>query len=506
MGKLIYLYDDNAISIDGGTELAFTEDVEKRFEAYGFHCQHVADGDNDLDGLAQAIETACQTRDRPSLIRVKTTIGYGSAKAGTEKVHGAPLGTEDLGDVKKRLGLEGLEPFTVPSEVKTFYANVAAKNMERYHQWDVKLKDYSKRHPELAEELMRRLAKKLPDELESILPRYEAGSAEVATRKLSETVLNAICPRLSEVMGGSADLTHSNLTKWKDSMDFQHESRGNGSYAGAYLRFGVREHAMFGICNGIAAYGGLVPFASTFLNFITYGWGSVRLSALSHHQVLYLMTHDSIGLGEDGPTHQPIETLAALRALPNILNFRPADGNEVSGAYLQALRHRTGPSVLCLSRQNLPQLRGSSLEAVAKGAYVLDEDAAERKADLTLVASGSEVAIIVGAAELLRTKHNLAVRVVSMPCWELFDRQPLEYRTAVFPPTIPIVSVEALSPLGWQKYAHYCIGMTDFGTSGPYKEVYRHFGFTPETVAKKALKTVEYYRSVPVPNLHAHPL
>lgn len=505
LGKLIYLYDDNAISIDGGTDLAFSEDVDKRFEAYGFHCQCIADGDHDLEGIAKAIEQAQQVKDRPSLIRIKTTIGFGSARAGTEKVHGAPLGVDDLAAAKERFGMSSLKPFSVPSEVASFYADVTAKNMEIYHQWDARLNTFSQRHPELAEELMRRLAKKLPDNLESLLPRYEPESAAMATRKLSENVLNAICPHVPEIMGGSADLTHSNLTKWKDSIDFQANGSSLGSYAGHYLRFGVREHAMFGICNGLAAYGGIVPFSSTFLNFISYGWGSVRLSALSHQQVLYIMTHDSIGLGEDGPTHQPIETLAGLRALPNMLTFRPADGNEVSGAYLQALQHRTCPSVLCLSRQNLPQLRGSSIHAVSHGAYILQDGSVEGKLDLILVATGSEVAIIVGAAEILQSQHRLAVRVVSMPCWELFDRQSSEYRRSILLPSVPIVSVEALSTLGWQKYAHVCIGMTDFGLSGPYQEVYRRFGFTPEAVAAKALCTVEYYRGGPVPNLHASP-
>jgi transketolase len=259
---------------------------------------------------------------------------------------------------------------------------------------------------------------------------------------------------------------------------------------------------MFGISNGLSAYGGLIPFASTFLNFISYGVGSVRLAALSHLQVIYIMTHDSIGLGEDGPTHQPIETLAGLRALPNMLVIRPADGNEVSGAYLQALVNRNRPTTLCLSRQNLPQLKGSSIEAVAKGAYILQDPSGPP--DVVLVGTGSEVALCVAASKILQS-HNLSARLVSMPSWELFDEQPSPYRRSVLPANIPIVSVEALSTLGWQKYAHVKVGMTTFGASGPYKQVYQKFGFTPEHIAKVSIETVDYYKGVPIPDLQSNP-
>lgn len=503
LGKLIIFYDDNQISIDGGTDLAFSEDVTKRFESYGFDCHYVADGDHDLEGMVVAIERARQVKDKPSLIRVKTTIGFSSKNQGSEKVHGSPLGAEDVANVKKILGFEHESTFTVSTEVYDFYHRVASQGRDAATEWNSRMQKYCGTYPELSEELIRRLAKRLPDNLEAILPRYKPGDAEVATRKLSENVLNVIADQLPELIGGSADLTASNLTKWKTSIDFQKPGK-LGNYAGRYLRFGVREHAMFGISNGIAAYSGLIPFASTFLNFITYGWGSVRLSALSHHQIIYIMTHDSIGLGEDGPTHQPIETLAALRALPNMLVLRPADGNEVSGAYLQALEFRTGPSVLCLSRQNLPQLQGSSVEGVAKGAYIL-QDCIPGKVDLILISTGSEVHICVNAASLLK-ESGIGVRIVSMPSWELFDRQPLEYRCSVLPSTVPVLSVEALSTFGWQKYAHASIGMRQFGKSGPYKDIYREFGFTPEAIAEDARRSLSYYATHPLPDLHSHPL
>lgn len=507
LGKLIMIYDDNHISIDGDTDLAFTEDVTRRFEAYGFHCQVVEDGDQNLEAMAQAIIEAQRVIDRPSLIRLRTTIGFGSKNQGTEKVHGSPLGAEDVKAVKRTLGFNPDEEFIIPSEIYNFYKQVGGNGMKLAREWEDRFVAYRKQYPQLAEEFIRRLAKRLPDNLEHILPRYEPGSSEVATRKLSENILNVIAPHLPELIGGSADLTQSNLTKWKDSVDFQPPGTKVGNYSGRYLRYGVREHAMFGISNGIAAYGGLIPFASTFLNFITYGWGSVRLSALSHHRVIYIMTHDSIGLGEDGPTHQPIETLAGLRALPNVVIIRPADGNEVSGAYLMALRAIDHPTVLCLSRQNLPQLKGTSIEGVSRGAYVLNEHSNDNDDgfQVILVGTGSEMALAVAAANILR-QDGIKVRLISMPSWELFDRQPVEYQQQVFKKGHPVISVEALSTLGWSKYAHTSIGMTDFGSSGPYKQVYRKFGFTPENIANHAKKTIEYYRKHPIPDLLARPM
>ncbi|KAJ2878351.1 Transketolase, partial [Coemansia asiatica] len=339
---------------------------------------------------------------------------------------------------------------------------------------------------------------------EKVLPSYTPADKAEATRKLSERVITAIANKIPELIGGSADLAESNLTRWKDAVDFQPETTTLGTYAGRFLRFGVREHGMAAICNGIAAYGGNIPFASTFLNFISYAAGASRLTALSRLRVLYIMTHDSIGLGEDGPTHQPIETMAMLRATPNYLNFRPADGNEVSAAYYSALTHTNRPSVLSLTRQNLPHLEGSSIEKAIKGGYSLATHGSASKPDLQIIGTGSETSIAVDTAKLLADKHGLTVNVVSMPCLELFDAQPDEYRHGVLIPGVPSISVEALSTFGWHKYVHHPIGMDTFGASGPYKKLYERFGLTPEVIAKKALKVVDYYKSHPVPTLDLH--
>lgn len=479
MGKLIIFYDDNHITIDGGTDLSFTEDVELRFKSYGFHTQYVADGDHDLEGISRAIEAARAVTDKPSLIRIRTTIGFGSNVQGTAKAHGAPLGSDSLASVKAHFGFDPSQIFVIPEEVSRYYSVVCQKGAESHQVWNNVFSEYQRVYPELAIEFARRMQGKLPSTLLEALPKYTAKDSSIATRKLSETVLCALSQVLPEIMGGSADLTPSNLTKWKGSVDFQRPGP-LGSYAGRYIRYGVREHAMFAIGNGIFAYGGLIPFTSTFLNFISYGMGAVRLAALSHFQQIFIMTHDSIGLGEDGPTHQPIETLAALRAMPNLLTIRPADGNEVSGAYLVALENKNRPSVLALSRQNLPQLEGSSIEAVKKGAYILSgpEDPA-----LVLVSTGSEVSLIVEVAKKL---SNKSIRVVSMPCQELFDEQPESYKRSVLPAGVPVLSVEAACTFGWQKYATHTIGIDTFGSSGPYQEVYAKFGLTVDAIAAKA--------------------
>ncbi|CAG8439496.1 8532_t:CDS:10 [Diversispora eburnea] len=480
LGKLIVFYDDNHISIDGDTELSFTEDVLKRFESYGWHTQFVKDGDNDLAGITQAVVNARNVKDKPSIIKIRTTIGIGSKDQGTEKVHGSPLKPDDIAQIKKTFGFDPEKHFYVPD-------SVSARAESR---WNKLLEDYGIEYPEESAEIKRRFANKLPEDWTDHLPRYTPSDPSVATRKLSENVLNKICDVLPELIGGSADLTGSNLTRWKSAGEFQADSTGIGTYSGRYIRYGVREHGMAGMMNGMTAYGGLIPFGGTFLNFISYALGSVRLAALSSFRVIYVLTHDSIGLGEDGPTHQPIETLASLRALPNILVLRPADGNEVSGAYLAAIQNLQRPSAISLTRQNVPHLEGSSIEKTLLGAYVLKE---VKDANITLVATGSEVSIIVDTAKLLE-KEGIKARIVSFPSFELFDEQSLEYRLSVFPDGIPVLSVEALSTFGWLKYAHANFGMTTFGTSGPYKEVYQKYGFTPENIADKAKKTIEFYK------------
>jgi len=503
LGKLIVLYDDNQIQIDGNTDLAFTEDVLKRSEAYGWHTLSVQDGDSNIHSVQQAIEVAKSVKDKPSLIKVKTTIGFGSKMAGTEKVHGAPLGPDEVAVVKKKFGFDPEQHFYVPEDVRKFYDGVRDRSAKSEADWNAMFSKYSAQYPQLAAEFQRRVKGDLPANWKDSLPRYTPSQPAIATRKLSETVLNAIAEHVPELVGGSADLTHSNLTRWKTAVDFQKDGK-LGNYAGRYFRFGVREHGMAAICNGLAAYGALIPFGATFLNFIGYAQGAFRLSALSHFRVLYIMTHDSIGLGEDGPTHQPVEILALLRSTPNCLVLRPADGNEVSGAYIAALENKHRPSVLCLTRQNLPQLEGSSVEKSLQGAYILSQPAAG-DAEVILVGTGSETSLCVDASKLIQ---NVKVRVVSMPCWELFEDQSKEYKESVFlvnGQPVPVLSVEAMSTFGWERYAHGCAGMKTFGASGPYKDVYKKFGLMPPTVAEKAKKLIDYYKGKQVPNLVTKP-
>ncbi|KAF9917852.1 Transketolase [Lobosporangium transversale] len=491
LGKLIAFYDDNHISIDGDTNVAFTEDVTKRFEAYGWHVQSIEDGNHDLEGIARAIEEAKKVTDKPSLIRVRTIIGFGSLNQGTEKVHGSPLKEDDIAQLKKAFGFNPDAKFEVPKSTYDLYHSRAAQGEKANKEWEELFEKYQKAYPKEAAELKRRLDNKLPEDWVKELPRYTPADKPTATRKLSEAVLNKIADVLPELLVGSADLTGSNLTRWKDAVDFQPDDSNLGSYSGRYFRYGVREHAMAGVLNGLDAYGGIIPAGATFLNFITYAWGSVRLSALAGHRVIYIMTHDSIGLGEDGPTHQPIETLAAIRATPNLIDLRPADGNETSGAYRFAIENQTRPSVLALTRQDLPHLEGSSIEKTLKGGYVLQE---VDDADVTLVGTGSEVSLCVETAKLLKEQGSVKARVVSMPSTKLFDAQSQEYRASVLKDGIPIVSVEAASTYGWQRYAHESIGIDTFGSSGPWKEVYAHFELVPDKVAEKVKKVVAFYK------------
>ncbi|KAK6092190.1 Transketolase [Batrachochytrium dendrobatidis] len=491
LGNLIMLYDDNHITIDGDIEVGFTEDVVQRFESYGWHTQVLGDGDNDVAGIIAAIQKAKAVTDKPSLIKIRTTIGFGSVLQGEEKVHGSPLGAKDIIQLKIKFGLDPEVHFHVSDEVYKHYHDASARGAAGYNAWVKLMQEYAVAHPDLASELNRRLNNELPTGWKDLLPKYTPADPAVATRKLSENVLNKIALSIPELVGGSADLTGSNLTRWKGAVDFQPDVSGLGSYAGRYIRFGVREHGMAAICNGMNAYGGIIPFGATFFNFISYALGAVRLSALSKHQVIYIMTHDSIGLGEDGPTHQPIETLASLRALPNLITLRPADGNETSGAYVAALENRHRPSVLIFTRQNLPQLEGSTVEKTLKGAYVLSESA---NAKITLVGTGSEVSLAVDTAAML-AKEGIQARVVSMPSWELFEDQSHEYRASVFLDNIPTLSMEAMTTLGWSKYAHASCGIDTFGASAPYLLLYKKFGLVPEAVSEKAKKVIEYYKT-----------
>jgi len=489
LGRLIVFYDDNQITIDGETELSFTEDVAKRYESYGWHVQIVGDGDNDLTGLTKAIENAYTIRDKPHFIKVKTTIGFGSAKQGTEKVHGSPLGADDVANVKKKFGFDPAQTFIIPEEAKAVYLNCKEKGKVLEQEWNSMLEKYAAQYPELSGEFNRRRSDVLPANWKSVLPTYKPEDAGKATRQFSQTVINNLAKVIPELIGGSADLNPSTLTYMECSKDFQKHSP-----EGRNIRFGVREHGMAAVCNGLLAYGGFISYGSTFLNFIGYAMGAVRLSAISHFGVLYIMTHDSIGLGEDGPTHQPINSLMMIRAMPNILLLRPADGNEVSGAYAVAIENRKRPSVICLSRQTLPNLKGTSIDGVYKGAYVLSDSQPNTKPQVILVGTGSEVSLCVEAAALLK---NVNVRVVSMPTWELFKEQSNEYQLSVFPDGVPVLAVEAGSVTGWQEFAHAVVGMKSFGESGPAKDVFKKFGFTADNIANKANQVLEFYSKHP---------
>ena len=459
----------NLTIADGDTKCAFTEDVSKRFEAYGWHVQHVPNGDTDLEGIEKAIAEAKKVTDKPSMIKLTTTIGFGSVLQGTGGVHGNPLKADDCKQVKEKFGFDPEKMFQVPQEVYDMYHKHAAEGAAAEEEWNKLFQKYGEEYKDLHADLARRLTGALPEGWQKALPTYKPTDAAIASRKLSESVLEAIHDVVPELLSGSADLTGSNNTRWKKAVDFQPPELGIGEWSGRYLRYGVREHAMAAVMNGMSAYGTIIPAGGTFLNFMSYAAGAARLSSLSHQRVIYVATHDSIGLGEDGPTHQPIETLAHFRALPNMMVWRPADGNECSAAYYMALTSKGTPSILALTRQNLPQLEGSTLEKAIKGGYVALED---KEAQITLVSTGSEVSLCLEAVKTLK-EQGIPARVASLPCFEVFDAQDKEYKMSVIPGGIPSLSVEVMSTMGWEKYSHEQFGLNRFGASGPYKEVYK---------------------------------
>ncbi|MBD2326282.1 transketolase [Alkalinema sp. FACHB-956] len=483
LGKLIALYDDNHISIDGDTSVSFTEDVGKRFEAYGWQVLVVPDGDTNLDAIAKAIEEAKACTDKPTMIKVRTTIGFGSPnKANTAGVHGAALGGDEVKLTRENLGWN-YDPFVVPEDARAHFNKSIERGAAAEAEWQKVWESYKSSYPEEAAQFDRQINYRLPDGWEKCLPTYTPEDKPLATRQTSEKTLNAIANAVPELIGGSADLTHSNLTQLKGFADFQ-----KGSYHGRNLRFGVREHGMAAICNGIYLHKtGLIPYGATFLVFVDYMRGAVRLSALAETQVIYVLTHDSIALGEDGPTHQPVETLASLRAIPNLLTFRPADGNETSGAYKVAVERRTTSSVMAMSRQALPQLAGSSIEGVARGGYILSDSG--DLPDIILIATGSEVSLCVEAANKLRGEGH-KVRVISMPCVDLFEEQDAAYRNAILPKeTKKRLVVEAASSFGWHKYAGDegdIISIDRFGVSAPGGIAMEKFGFTVDNVYNRA--------------------
>jgi transketolase len=490
LGKLIYLYDDNRISIEGPTSLSFSEDVPLRFRAYGWHVQSV-DG-LDLVAIEEAIRAAQAERERPSLIAVRTHIGYGSPnKQDTAAAHGEPLGEEEVALTKKALGWP-LDKFYVPDVVRGYFAEQQEYWGHLEADWRALFESYRQQYPDLAERFEQMMAGELPAGWQERIPRFPAGKA-VATRNASGEVLNAIAPALPGLIGGSADLAPSTKTLLKGGGDQEADNPG-----GRNLHFGVREHAMGAIVNGMAAHGGLRPFGATFFVFSDYMRPALRLSALMELPVVWVFTHDSIFVGEDGPTHQPIEHLASLRAIPHLVTIRPADANETAVAWQVALEQR-GPVALILSRQNLPVLDREKMapaDGLRRGAYVLS-DTTGRRPDVILIATGSEVALAVEAQAAL-AERRINARVVSMPSWELFERQPQAYRDEVLPPDVPVrLAIEAGSPMGWERYVGpfgAVLGIENrFGASAPYKVLACHYGFTVDEVVARTQELLETF-------------
>jgi transketolase len=492
LARLIYLYDDNHIQLDGPTAMAWSEDVLARFDAYRWHTQRVEDG-NDVAAIETALHRAIED-PRPSLIAVRTHIGFGSPnRQDSQKAHGAPLGPDEVRLTKEAYGWDPDRTFYEPAEALALFRAAIPRGEALVAAWEARLDAYTAAYPDQAAELRRRLAGGLRAGWADGLKTYAVGE-DVATRQASQQAIAALADSVPELVGGAADLSESNLTDVKGAADFSADE------AGRNLRFGVREHAMGGIANGIAYHGGFIPYAGTFLTFSDYMRGSVRLAALSGLHVVYVWTHDSVGLGEDGPTHQPVEHYAALRAIPGLWLVRPGDPNETAAAWRVAIGRQGGPVALALTRQKLPTLPGTDVLAragVALGGYVLREPsrgpAGAPVADLILIATGSELALAVGAADLLEA-DGIRTRVVSLPCWELFDAQDEAYRESVLPSSIRRrVSIEAGVPLGWERWAGSdgaIVGIDHFGVSAPADTIFEHFGFTIPRLAEVGRRVV----------------
>jgi len=503
LGKLIYLYDDNRVTLSAGTDIAFTEDRARRFQAYGWHTESIADG-NDLAAIGQALANARAEARRPSLLLIRTHLGYGSPeKQDTYKAHGSPLGEDEVRRTKRNLGWPTEPSFHIPGEARSHFREALARGERAESEWNARFSAYARAFPELAAELDQVMRGELSAGWDADIPVFPADAKGMATRAASGHVLNAIAPHVPALIGGSADLDPSTNTGLQGLGDFEapgasardrQGSEGGGwSRAGRNLHFGVREHAMGAILNGLAAHGGTVPYGATFLVFSDYMRPPMRLAAMMGLHVIYVFTHDSIALGEDGSTHQPVEQLAGLRAVPRLHVIRPADANETAVAWRVALETRDRPVALILTRQDVPTLDRGELAAadgLRRGGYVL-ADAPGARPKLILIATGSEVALVLAAAEKLRTRE-IAVRIVSLPSWELFDAQPREYRDAVLPPSVEArLAVEAGVPQGWHRYVGDrgdVLGVERFGASAPGKVVLREYGFTVDNVCARALE------------------
>ncbi|MDO8715338.1 MAG: transketolase [Dehalococcoidales bacterium] len=490
LGKLIALYDDNNITIEGKASLALTENVAERFRSYDWHVIGPIDG-MDITGVDTAIRAAREETDHPTLIVCRTTIGYGSPnKAGTAAAHGEPLGTEEILQSRIKLAWPH-EPFTVPVEVLAHFRHATERGNRRQYEWQEKLEAYRKAYPEETRQLEADLSGNLPEGWDNgLADLFKGQDKPMATRDASGRAMNAIAAKVHSLIGGSADLAPSTKTILKDQGDFS-----PANYRGRNMHFGIREHAMGSISSGMALHGGLIPYASTFLIFYDYMRPPVRLAAMMGIRVIYVFTHDSIGLGQDGPTHQPIEQLIGLRAVPNLVTIRPADAGETAEAWKIAVGRRNGPTALILSRQNLPILDRSKFppsSGVSRGGYTLWETTATP--DIILIGTGSEVHIALEAGKRMQDK-GIGTRVVSLPSWELFDAQPAVYRDSVLPPAVKKrVSIEAGSPMGWERYVGpegVIIGISHFGASAPAEVIYEKLGLTPDRVVNEALQLME---------------
>jgi len=496
LGKLIYLYDDNHMTLSSSTQLEYTEDKAARFRAYGWHTEEVKDG-NDIAAIAKAIAKAKEVKDRPSLILIRTIIGFGSPnKENTFEVHGSPLGEEEVKLTKENLDWPVEPPFLIPEKALAHFRQAVEKGKKNEDDWNKQFEAYCKKYPKEGKELQNIISGKLPEGWDKEIPTFPADPKGLATRVAAGKVMQAIFPHLPNFLGGSADLNASTFTALKGAGDFESPDQAKGdmqgsegggwSYAGRNIFYGIREHAMGAISNGMAASGNLIPFTATFLTFSDYMRPTIRLAALMEIQVIFVFTHDSIGLGEDGPTHQSVEHLAALRAIPHLAVIRPGDANEAAVAWKVAIERQTNPTALILSRQAVPTLDRSvyaSAEGLRKGAYILKD---VPHPDLILIGTGSELGLVAAAAEKLEN-----VRVVSMPSWELFEEQPESYKKSVLPADVLTLSVEAGVSQGWSKYADEMIAVDKFGVSAPGNLVMKNYGFSVDNVVAKAKELLQ---------------
>ena len=489
LGKLIGFFDDNSITIDGPANISCSDDTAKRFESYGWQVLHIADV-NDLAQIDAAVASAKADSERPTLIITKTVIGYGSPnRAGLSKAHGEPLGKDEIALTKAALGWSPTEPFAVPAEALAHWREIGPKGAAAQDAWRKQLIAYSKANPDDAKEFGRRMHGDLPSGWESALPVFDASNGNIASRAASGAVINALAPKIPELIGGSADLAGSNVTTIKGSSAVQ-----VATPAGRNINYGIREHGMGAVMNGMALHGGVIPFGGTFLVFADYMRPAIRLAALMKQQVIYVFTHDSIGLGEDGPTHQPVEHLASLRCIPNLLVLRPADANETSEAWRTALAHRTGPTAIVLTRQKLPLIDRTKFGAArgaSNGAYVL-ADSPSGPPRAVILATGSEVELALKARDLLAAER-VGVRVVSVPSLELFAMQSAEYQAGVLPEGVKRVAIEAAHPMPWHRWvgdSGAVLGIETFGASAPYQKLYQEYGITAERLVETVKRVI----------------